>query len=66
MGYRHSTAYPECVLCIEISRALVADPFSPFEEMRIGPEKVERMSRPIGAACLDEVLRPSESKKPGA
>jgi len=66
MGYRRSTAYPERVLCIEISRALVADPFSPFEEMRIGPEKVERMSRPIGAACLDEVLRPSESKKPGA
>jgi hypothetical protein len=66
MGYRHATAYPGRALCIEISRALLADPFSPFEEMRIGPEKVERMSGPIGAAYLAEMFRPGESQRPGA
>ena len=41
------------LLCIEISRALLADPFCPFEEMHIGREKVERMSGPIVEALLE-------------
>ena len=53
MGYRHSARFAGRVLCIEISRALLADPFSPFEEMRISPKKVERMSEPIVQALLD-------------
>jgi hypothetical protein len=56
MGYEYSARFAGRVLCVEISRAMLADPFSPFEEMRIGPQKVERMSAPIVRALL-EVLR---------
>jgi hypothetical protein len=35
---------------MEINRALLADPFRPFEEMNVGPDKVERMSAPVVAA----------------
>lgn len=52
MGYRYSAAYPGQVLCLEINRALLADPFTPFAEMTIGTEKVARMSAPIAAAYL--------------
>ncbi len=51
MGYVHSARYPERVLCMELNRALLADPFSPFEEMRIGVAKVRRLSGPIAEAC---------------
>ena len=50
-AYLHSRRYPGQVLCLEIRRDLLADPFSPFEEMRIGEAKVERMAAPIAEAC---------------
>lgn len=53
MGYHYSARFVGRVMCIEISRAMLADPFSPFEEMRIGPRKVGRMSAPIVQALLD-------------
>jgi hypothetical protein len=53
MGYRYSARFAGKVLCVEVSRGLLADPFSPFEEMRIGPQKVRRMARPIAQALLD-------------
>jgi len=52
-GYHYSERFRGRVLCIEISRALLADPFCPFEEMHIGREKVERMSAPIVEAWLE-------------
>jgi hypothetical protein len=55
-GYHYSNRFTGRVLCIEISRAMLADPFSPFEEMHIGRAKVERMSGPIVEALL-EALR---------
>ena len=42
------------VLCIEISRARLADPFAPFEEMTIGADNVTRMTAPIAAALLED------------
>ena len=54
-GYRHAKRYPDRVLCLELSRARLADPFTPFREMQIAPHKVEIMSEPIAAACLDEL-----------
>ncbi len=59
MAFRYSTRYPGQVLCLEIARDLLADPFSPFEEMRIGPRKVAAMSAPIAAAFAASLgLRP--------
>lgn len=57
MGRRHSVRHPGQVLCLEINRACLADPFSPFEEMRIGGDKTARMSAPVAAACLEELVR---------
>ena len=37
---------------MEINRALLAAPFSPFEEMTIGRAEVARMAAPIAAAYL--------------
>lgn len=50
MSHVHSSAHPGKVLCMEINRELLADPFDPFEEMRIAPEKVARMAAPVVAA----------------
>ncbi len=57
MAYRYSASYPGQVLCLEIARDLLADPFSPFEEMRIGARQVAAMSTPIAAAFADELGR---------
>ena len=52
-GYLHAARYPERVTCVELNRELLADPFSPFEEMRIGRRKVERMAEPLASAYID-------------
>lgn len=53
LGYRFSMRFPGQVLCIEISRALLADPFTPFEEMKIHPHKAARIAGPIAAGYMD-------------
>ena len=57
MGYHYARAYPAQLLCIEMARDLLADPFVPFGESPISPDKVARMSAPVLAA-LREVLAP--------
>ena len=52
MGYVHSAAYPGRVLCMEISREDLADPFTPFVEMSISDKKARRMAAPMAAALL--------------
>ncbi len=55
MGYRYSVRYPSQVVCLEIARDLLAEPFAPFEEMRISEHKVTTMSAPIAAALVAEL-----------
>jgi hypothetical protein len=50
MGHVYSSAHPGRILCMEISRELLADPFTPFEEMHIAPDRVARMARPVARA----------------
>lgn len=52
MGYVHSVRYPGQVLCMEISRELLAEPFTPFAEMTISEDKARRMAGPLAAAVL--------------
>jgi hypothetical protein len=52
-GYLHSTRHRARVLCMEISRDLLADPFTPFEEMRISRDAARRMALPVVAALLE-------------
>ena len=57
MGYHYARSYPAQVLCVEINRALIADPFVPFGESPISAAKVERMSRPIADALDSSLVR---------
>ncbi len=50
LGHLHSARYPGRVLCVELNRELLADPYTPFEEMRIGEEKTERIAAPLAEA----------------
>jgi hypothetical protein len=52
MGHVHSVRYPGRVLCMEINRELLAEPFEPFEEMHIGEDRVTRMAGPLADALL--------------
>ena len=56
-GHRHSSTYPGRVVCVEIRRDRLADPFAPFEEMKIGSGKLAEMSAPLAAGCLLELIR---------
>jgi hypothetical protein len=59
LGHRHSVRYPGRVLCVELSRARLADPFTPFEEMRIGAAKVLEMAAPLALSVLRTAQRPT-------
>jgi predicted N-formylglutamate amidohydrolase len=50
LAFGHVMARPERTLCIEVRRDLLADPFTPFAEMRIAEDKVDRIAGPIAAA----------------
>ena len=47
MAWHHVMARPERALCVEIRRDLLADPFEPFAQMRIGAAKVDRLAAPF-------------------
>lgn len=57
MGYQYARAYPGQVLCVELNRGLLADPFVPFGESPISAAHVERMSRPLAAALSGALAR---------
>ncbi len=52
MAYAYALARPGRGLCIEVRRDLLADPFEPFAQMRIGVAKVSRLAVPLAAALL--------------
>jgi hypothetical protein len=53
LGLHHAARFPGRTLCVEINRARLADPFVPFEPMRLGRRKVRTMALPIVSACLE-------------
>ncbi len=50
MAFEHVSARPGRALCLEVRRDLLADPFEPFRQMRIGAAKVARLAAPLAAA----------------
>jgi predicted N-formylglutamate amidohydrolase len=52
LAYDHVMARPGRALCLEVRRDLLANPFQPFEQMKIAPAKVERIAVPLAAALL--------------
>ena len=47
LAWDHVMTRPGRALCVEVRRDLLADPFDPFVEMRIGTAKVERLAEPF-------------------
>jgi hypothetical protein len=56
-GWRHARRHLDRTLCIELNRACLADPFTPFAEMTISRAKVDRMVAPIAAALARTAWR---------
>ena len=50
MAWEHVTRFPGRALCLEVRRDLVADPWEPFAEMKIGALNVDRIARPLASA----------------
>ena len=50
LGMAYAQAWPDRVLCVELSRGLLADPFVPFGESPISQEAAARLAAPISAA----------------
>ena len=50
MGYLYAKQYPIQVLCVELNRGLLADPFVPFGVSPINPSKVAALAAPLAAA----------------
>ena len=50
LAYDHVMARPGRALCVEVRRDLLADPFTPFEQMTIGPAKIARLVGPFASA----------------
>lgn len=51
-AYRHSIRYPGGVVCVELNRQRLGDPWRPFEESRCGDGKIEAMTAPLVATLL--------------
>jgi predicted N-formylglutamate amidohydrolase len=56
-GYRHAVRHREQVVCVEIRRDLLAEPFTPFSEMHIDAAKSSRMAAPLASALSSAVER---------
>ncbi len=50
MAWRFASSWTGRTLCLEFRRDLLADPFEPFAEMRIGAAKVSALADPVAAA----------------
>ena len=49
-AWRHSRTWPRRVVCLEVRRDLLADPFVPFAEMRIDTAAATRIARALATA----------------
>ncbi len=57
MGLVYARAYPDQVVCVELNRGLISDPFVPFGVSPIGAVQIEKMVAPIGRV-LGDALAP--------
>jgi len=57
MGYQYARQYAGRVLCIELNRGRLADPFIPLAESPIGAGKVETMVGPLVVALREALAQ---------
>jgi hypothetical protein len=51
VAHGHVVRWPGRVLCVEVRRDLLADPFRPFMQQRISPAKLSRLAGPFADAA---------------
>ncbi|MFO0595575.1 MAG: N-formylglutamate amidohydrolase [Myxococcaceae bacterium] len=56
MGMQYAQAYPYQVVCVELNRGLIGDPFTPFAETKISDEKVGGLLRPLAAVLRSALI----------
>lgn len=49
-AFHHATRHPGRTLCIEVRRDLLADPFTPFAQMVISPDRAALLGRALASA----------------
>lgn len=67
-GYHLAARHPGRALCVEIRRDLLADPFTPFDEMRYSEVKVARVAGALVEALLLHwglAALPADARQPG-
>lgn len=52
LAFGHDAQWPGRVLCVEVRRDLIADPWTPFAQMRISAERCERLAQPFSRALM--------------
>ncbi len=57
MGLVYARAHPDQVLCVELNRGLISDPFVPFGVSPISAEKISKLTAPIGRVLADAMGR---------
>nr|HEX4317078.1 N-formylglutamate amidohydrolase [Kofleriaceae bacterium] len=57
MGMHYARAFPDRVLCVEMNRGLLGEPFLPFAESPIDAGKVARLTAPLVSVLAAELSR---------
>jgi len=57
MGLVYARAHPDQVVCVELNRGLVADPFVPFGVSPISADRIARMAAPIGRVLAEAMAQ---------
>lgn len=55
-GTRWAERYPDRFLCLEVRRDLLVESYTPFDQMRVRPEAIDRYAAPV-ADAIDAWLR---------
>ena len=61
MGYQYAKRFPGQVVCVELNRERVADPFTPFAASPLDTAEIERLARPL-ARSLRRSLRRARAR----
>jgi hypothetical protein len=52
-AHGHAARWPGRTLCLEVNRALLCNPFIPFEELRVDGQRVAPVAEAIAGACRE-------------
>jgi hypothetical protein len=63
MAHEWSTSWPGRVVCLEVRRDLLVEEWMPFDEMRVVPDKCERIARVLAPVLTRPVEAGAEARR---